>query len=144
MASGGVGLLIKKQFVTFIQSVKSWKDRILYIDLYLEGRIKIQVMVVYVPPTSSQNRSLRKETIKEIKKIIKESQHNNFKLILMGDFNSNHTEYYNHLIKGRSTSRWELLEFMEHNTLVDIHPSVDGISPATYEYRCVTTGTILC
>ena len=71
--TGGVGLFIKKDFVTYIQAVKSWKDTILCVDLYLEGRIKIRVMVVYVPPVSSQNRSLRKDTINEIKKIIKDS-----------------------------------------------------------------------
>src|ERR1700722_1631448 len=61
----------------------------------------------------------------------------------MGDFNSNHTDYYNHLKDGLSTSKWDLLEFMDANALVDIHPSMDGKAPSTYEKRCAKTGIIL-
>ena len=56
--SGGVGLLIKKELTTYIQSVKCWKDRILYIDIYLEGRIKLRILITYIPPTSLQNKAL--------------------------------------------------------------------------------------
>src|SRR3984957_19709280 len=142
-STGRVGLLVKQELTTYIQSVKCWKDRIIYIDIYLAGHIKLRVVVTYIPMTLQQNKSLRASTIQELKNIINISQNDNYKLIIMGDLNSNHTEYYNLLKDGRSTAKWGLLEYMDQNALVDIHPSSDGKAPSTWEKRCANTGSIL-
>ena len=43
-ASSGVGLIIKKDIVTFVQFVHGYKGREIYANLYLKGHFKLRIM----------------------------------------------------------------------------------------------------
>ncbi|PKY62369.1 hypothetical protein RhiirA4_488743, partial [Rhizophagus irregularis] len=51
-SSGGVSLFIHKSLATHVQFYESHSSRILSVDLYFKGNIKLRIFVVYIPPTN--------------------------------------------------------------------------------------------
>ncbi|GBB87391.1 hypothetical protein RclHR1_13860003 [Rhizophagus clarus] len=60
-SSGGVSLFIENSLASHVHNYTSLSSRLLSVDLYFKGNIKLRIFVVYIPPTSDQ--SLHDETI---------------------------------------------------------------------------------
>ncbi|GBB93742.1 hypothetical protein RclHR1_22230003 [Rhizophagus clarus] len=60
-SSGGVSLFIENSLASHVHTYTSLSSRLLSVDLYFKGNVKLRIFVVYIPPTSDQ--SLRDETI---------------------------------------------------------------------------------
>ncbi|GBB89011.1 hypothetical protein RclHR1_15640009 [Rhizophagus clarus] len=60
-SSGGVSLFIENSLAPHVHTYSSLSSRLLSVDLYFKGHVKLRIFVVYIPPTSDQ--SLRDKTI---------------------------------------------------------------------------------
>ena len=83
----GVALIIHNDIAKYIQKVISIKDRIIYCDLYFQGKNKIRIINCYIN-TDKNNRKEREDTYNNIIKIIKEVKSKKFKIIIMRDLNT--------------------------------------------------------
>src|SRR4051812_14588420 len=87
----GVGIVMDKHTAKFIQKVSGEKDyrgRLLYVDLYMKGHSKLRVIQTYIHANNIE----KQQTLilySKILEIIDQVQQNNFKIIIMGDFNIN-------------------------------------------------------
>ena len=87
----GVGIIMDKHTSKFVQKVsgeKDYKGRILYVDLYMKGHSKLRVIQTYIHANNIE----KQQTLilyEKILKIIDQAQQNDFKIIIMGDFNIN-------------------------------------------------------
>src|SRR5438132_7052364 len=101
----GVVLIFHKELTKHIQKVISVEDRIIYADLYFKGRNKIRIINIYMNASTNEKQK-RENTIKEIIKIIKEGLNEKFKIIIMGDFNSD-AEKIQERINTGSQIKWQ-------------------------------------
>ncbi|GBB92834.1 hypothetical protein RclHR1_20620005 [Rhizophagus clarus] len=60
-SSGGVSLFIKNSLASHVHTYTSYSSRLLSVDLYFKGNVKLRIFIVYIPPTSDQ--TLRDDTI---------------------------------------------------------------------------------
>src|SRR5271154_138119 len=81
----GVGILISKEYSKFIHKVKFFSGRVIYIDLFMQGRIKLRIIQVYINSNPADKVDIIK-LHKDISKIIGEAQKDHYKVIIMGDF----------------------------------------------------------
>src|SRR3954447_8122251 len=87
----GVSIVINKHTSKFVQKVsgeKDYKGRLLYVDLYMKGHSKLRVIQTYIHANNIE----KQQTLilyEKILKIIDQAQQNDFKIIIMGDFNIN-------------------------------------------------------
>ncbi|CAB4446324.1 unnamed protein product [Rhizophagus irregularis] len=91
-SSGGVSLFIHKSLATHVQFYESHSSRILSVDLYFKGNIKLRIFVVYIPPTNDL--VLRNEVIDHLISLISLATTQNFYHAICGDFNMNLDKYY--------------------------------------------------
>src|SRR5579871_1017736 len=89
----GVGILISKDYAKYVHTCKGFKGRVIYIDLFMKGRVKIRVIQIYLHATTSNNRKNIEEIYKYIYDLLDFSRKNNYKVILMGDFNIDYAKY---------------------------------------------------
>ncbi|GET51089.1 hypothetical protein GLOIN_2v1786555 [Rhizophagus irregularis DAOM 181602=DAOM 197198] len=61
LSSGGVSLLIENSLVSHVQDFKSHSSRLLSVDLYFKGNVKLRIFVIYIPPPAES--ILRTDTI---------------------------------------------------------------------------------
>ncbi|PKB97267.1 hypothetical protein RhiirA5_433445 [Rhizophagus irregularis] len=50
LSSGGVSLFIENSHASHIQDFKSHSSRLLSVDLYFKGNVKLRIFVIYIPP----------------------------------------------------------------------------------------------
>ncbi|CAB4421325.1 unnamed protein product [Rhizophagus irregularis] len=91
-SSGGVSLFIHKSLATHVQFYESHSSRILSVDLYFKGNIKLRIFVVYIFPTNDL--VLRNEVIDHLISLISLATIQNFYHAICGDFNMNLDKYY--------------------------------------------------
>ncbi|CAB4440625.1 unnamed protein product [Rhizophagus irregularis] len=91
-SSGGVSLFIHKSLATHVQFYESHSSRILSMDLYFKGNIKLRIFVVYIPPTNDM--VLRNEVIDHLISLVSLATTQNFYHAICGDFNMNLDKYY--------------------------------------------------
>ncbi|CAB4417842.1 unnamed protein product [Rhizophagus irregularis] len=91
-SSGGVSLFIHKSLATHVQFYESHSSRILSVDLYFKGNIKLRIFVVYIPPTNDM--VLRNEVIDHLISLISLATTQGFYHAICGDFNMNLDKYY--------------------------------------------------
>ena len=85
--SSGVGLILHHSVAKYVQSVKDYKGRVIHADLYLRGNTKLRIVQVYIQAHITDKAS-RRDIDNYIFKIIDQAQEKQFKIIIMGDFNS--------------------------------------------------------
>jgi exonuclease III len=84
--SGGVGLIVQRDWAKHIGKIIRWQGRILAIELIFKERRSIGIIQVYVPPQLNQE---RKEMIFEMRKILREWRRKQVMgIIVMGDMNT--------------------------------------------------------
>ncbi|GBB94923.1 hypothetical protein RclHR1_24400002 [Rhizophagus clarus] len=84
-SSGGVSLFIENSLASHVHTYSSLSSRLLSVDLYFKGHVKLRIFVVYIPPTSDQ--SLRDETIDLLISALLEAKRLGFHHAICGDFN---------------------------------------------------------
>ena len=89
----------------YIQLVKGYKGRVIFANIYLRGNIKLRIIQVYI-----QAHTLDKESRLDIDQYIynnlHQAQQNNFKVIIMGDFNVD-PDKLDHLILLNKKISWK-------------------------------------
>ncbi|GET60780.1 RNA-directed DNA polymerase from mobile element jockey-like [Rhizophagus irregularis DAOM 181602=DAOM 197198] len=61
LSSGGISLFIDNSFASHVQDFKSHSSRLLSVDLYFKGNVKLRIFVIYIPPPAES--VLRSDTI---------------------------------------------------------------------------------
>ncbi|PKY33908.1 hypothetical protein RhiirB3_453203 [Rhizophagus irregularis] len=91
-STGGVSLFIEKSFAFHVQDFVSHSSRILSVNLYFKGNIKLRIFVIYIPPISDSK--LRSETIDLSLQLLVHTKQQNFYHAICGDFNMHLDTYY--------------------------------------------------
>ncbi|GBB87861.1 hypothetical protein RclHR1_14350010 [Rhizophagus clarus] len=91
-SSGGVSLFIENSLASHVYTYTSLLSRLLSVDLYFKGNIKLRIFVVYIPPTSDQ--SLRDETIDLLILALSDAKRLGFHHAVCGDFNMHLDQFY--------------------------------------------------
>ncbi|EXX65127.1 hypothetical protein RirG_136250 [Rhizophagus irregularis DAOM 197198w] len=91
-SSGSVSLFIHNFLATHVQFYQSHSSRILSVDLFFKGNVKLRIFVVYISPTNDL--VLRYEVIDQLISLISQTFSQNFHHAICGDFNMNLEKYY--------------------------------------------------
>ncbi|GET55571.1 RNA-directed DNA polymerase from mobile element jockey-like [Rhizophagus irregularis DAOM 181602=DAOM 197198] len=91
-STGGVSLFIEKSLASHVQDFVSHSSRILSVDLYFKGNVKLRIFVIYIPPISDSK--LRSETIDLLLQLLVQTKQQNFYHAICGDFNMHLDTYY--------------------------------------------------
>ncbi|GET55575.1 ribonuclease H-like domain-containing protein [Rhizophagus irregularis DAOM 181602=DAOM 197198] len=91
-STGGVSLFIEKSLASHVQDFVSHSSRILSVDLYFKGNVKLRIFVIYIPPISDSK--LRSETIDLLLQLLVQTKQQNFYHAICGDFNMHLDAYY--------------------------------------------------
>src|ERR1043166_7616106 len=119
--AGGVSLVIASYISKYVQHIHRHKSRFIAIDLYLPAR-KIKVINVYCYQQVDYN-AKGKTFNKFVMDHIKQAEKDNFKVIILGDFNADPATYLDALVKGTTPrSYFSLVEFLYENNYIDQHP----------------------
>ena len=84
--SAGVGLVVHHNYAKYIQEVKGFKGRVLYMKLFLKGRQKIMIIQIYVH-ASDADKQAKSELYNYIFDLVSNAKRDGFRIIVMGDFN---------------------------------------------------------
>src|SRR5436190_1986727 len=119
--AGGVSLVIASYISKYVQRIHRHKSRFIAIDLYLPAR-KIKIINVYYYQPADYN-AKGKAFNKYVIDHIKQAEIDNFKVIVLGDFNADPATYLSALVKGTtSRSYFSLVEFLYESNYIDQHP----------------------
>src|SRR5690348_10470950 len=91
-SSRGVSLFIENSLASHVHTYTSLSSRLLSVDLYFKGNVKLRIFVVYIPPTSDQ--SLRDETIDLLILALSDAKRLGFHHAICGDFNMHLDQFY--------------------------------------------------
>ncbi|GBC08732.1 hypothetical protein RclHR1_08350002 [Rhizophagus clarus] len=91
-SSGGVSLFIENSLAPHVHTHTSHSSRLLSVDLYFKGNIKLRIFVVYIPPTSDQ--ALRDTTIDLLIQALSDTKRLGFHHTICGDFNMHLDQFY--------------------------------------------------
>ncbi|GBC05504.1 hypothetical protein RclHR1_06260010 [Rhizophagus clarus] len=91
-SSGGVSLLIENSLASHVHTYSSLSSRLLSVDLYFKGHVKLHIFVVYIPLTSDQ--SLRDETIDLLIRALSEAKRLGFHHAICGNFYMHLDQFY--------------------------------------------------
>ncbi|GBB94895.1 hypothetical protein RclHR1_24350003 [Rhizophagus clarus] len=91
-SSGGVSLFIENSLASHVHTYFSLSSRLLSVDLYFKGHVKLRIFVVYIPPTFDQ--SLRDETIDLLIRTLSDAKRLGFYYAVCGDFNMHLDQFY--------------------------------------------------
>ena len=98
--AGGVGLIIAPYISKYVQRIHRYHSRFIAIDLFLPGR-KLTVINIYNHQQDNYKTS-GKELFAYVKRFISNARKDNFKIIILGDFNLDPHNYYHIINKGLS------------------------------------------
>jgi exonuclease III len=102
----GVGLLIHNRYSKYVQSVRGYKGRVLRVNLFLRGCFKLCIILCYLP-SNHRDKSHRQEIDKYILETIRHHTANNYRIMLLGDFNAS-PEKLKHYTELNKRIPWEL------------------------------------
>src|SRR4051812_17126470 len=118
---GGVGLIVSSYISTYVQKIHCYHSRFIAIDLFLLAR-KLKVINIYCHQQNdfpSKGKTFNNYVINHIK----QAERDNFKVIIMGDFNADPHVYMQSLINGnRPHAYFSLIDFLHEHNYIDQHP----------------------
>src|SRR6266498_5491755 len=85
--SASVGLIVKKEYAKYVQEVNGYKGRVIYMKLYMQGRFKLMIIQVYIH-ANDQDKKDKLDVYRFIDDLLKSAKKDQFKVIIMGDFNA--------------------------------------------------------
>ncbi|GBC12172.2 RNA-directed DNA polymerase from mobile element jockey-like [Rhizophagus irregularis DAOM 181602=DAOM 197198] len=92
LSSGGVSLFIENSLASHVQDFKSHSSRLLSVDLYFKGNVKLRIFVIYIPPPAES--VLRTDTIDLLIQQLILTKQAGFHHAVCGDFNMHLDKYY--------------------------------------------------
>ncbi|PKB97659.1 hypothetical protein RhiirA5_404176 [Rhizophagus irregularis] len=92
LSSGGVSLFIENSLASHVQDFKSHSSRLLSVNLYFKGNVKLRVFVIYIPPPAES--ALRNDTIDLLIHQLTLTKQAGFYHAVCGDFNMHLDKYY--------------------------------------------------
>ncbi|GET64550.1 hypothetical protein GLOIN_2v1786555 [Rhizophagus irregularis DAOM 181602=DAOM 197198] len=92
LSSGGVSLFIENSLASHVQDFKSHSSRLLSVDLYFKGNVKLRIFVIYIPPPAES--VLRSDTIDLLIQQLTLTKQAGFYHAVCGDFNMHLDKYY--------------------------------------------------
>src|SRR5688572_4973478 len=131
-SGSGVGIIVSNEYAKYIHKVHAYKGRIIYIDLFMKGRIKIRIFQIYLPATSTGMRDYTTDLYKYIIDNTKDALRINTRVIIMGDFNINF-EKYDKYLKRNGYTHWQnkLFQHLQRLNMVDSIPLFHDVTPTT-------------
>jgi len=110
----GVGLLVNKYWAKYIQRINNKWDRYLTVDLFLSGKVKLKVIVIYAP-SNIQHLEEIKEFNKDILNILDCSKKEKFSVLIMGDFNADPDKLNDLLLDNKNPSiKYQLISSLKN------------------------------
>ncbi|GBB94060.1 hypothetical protein RclHR1_22850001 [Rhizophagus clarus] len=91
-SSRGVSLFIKSSLASHVHTYTSHSSRLLSVDLYFKGNVKLRIFVIYIPPISDQ--ALHDVTINLLIQALSEAKRLGFHHTICGDFNMHLDQFY--------------------------------------------------
>ncbi|HKQ21977.1 MAG TPA: endonuclease/exonuclease/phosphatase family protein, partial [Nitrososphaeraceae archaeon] len=126
----GVGIIISNTYAKYIQKVNSYKGRCIYIDLFMKGKVKLRIMQIYLPATTTNMRSYTSDIQQFIYENLKQAVATNTRIILMGDFNAKYEEFISEYRRNHTTRWWnKIFQFLHRLQLVDTIQLFHDINP---------------
>src|SRR3989440_5523418 len=127
-----VGIIIDNSYAKYIQKIEGYKGRMIYIDLFMKGRIKLRIIQVYLPASSTGLREYTLDLYNCIEKTIIEATKKRSRIILMGDFNIQYKTYIKYYrCNGNSHWRDSLFTKINNLQLIDTVALYHNITPTT-------------
>ncbi|PKK57107.1 hypothetical protein RhiirC2_798656, partial [Rhizophagus irregularis] len=111
-STGGVSLFIEKSLASHVQDFVSHSSRILSVDLYFKGNVKLRIFVIYIPPISDSK--LRSDTIDLLLQLLVQTRQSNFYHAICGDFNMHLDTYYPIYFNRPSTASQRAYRLLYH------------------------------
>ncbi|GET56225.1 Tbingi protein [Rhizophagus irregularis DAOM 181602=DAOM 197198] len=111
-STGGVSLFIEKSLASHVQDFVSHSSRILSVDVYFKGNIKLRIFVIYIPPVSDSK--LRSETIDLLLQLLVQTKQLNFYHAICSDFNMHLDTYYPIYFNRPSTASQRTYRLLHH------------------------------
>ncbi|EXX64472.1 hypothetical protein GLOIN_2v1786555 [Rhizophagus irregularis DAOM 181602=DAOM 197198] len=92
LSSGGVSLFIENPIASHVQDFKFHSSRLLSVDLYFKGNMKLRIFVVYISPPAES--AVRSDTIDLLIQQLVFTKQAGFYHAVCGDFNMHLDKYY--------------------------------------------------
>ncbi|GBC51583.1 RNA-directed DNA polymerase from mobile element jockey-like [Rhizophagus irregularis DAOM 181602=DAOM 197198] len=92
LSSGGISLFIENSFASHVQDFQSHSSRLLSVDLYFKGNVKLRIFVIYIPPPAES--VLRTDTIDLLIQQLTLTKQAGFYHAVCGNFNMHLDKYY--------------------------------------------------
>ena len=122
--AAGVGLLINKKWSRFITKSFLDNNRFIYIDLFLNGHVKLRVFSLYIhtSPSNPQDKHNRRILQKQLLHIIDDSIREHYHVIFMGDFNTDIDDFNRLLYSGKSSGwKFDFIKGLFQKNFLDLH-----------------------
>src|SRR5437016_3688954 len=131
-SSGGVGFIIAPFVSKYVQKIHRYHSRFIALDIFLPAK-KLKVINIY---NYQQGDFLRsgKAFAKYVSNHIDDAWKNNFKVIIIGDFNTDASLYFDSLIKGRTPPTFFTLTkyLIEHDFIDQYTLNSNNLEYATH------------
>ncbi|PKK61544.1 hypothetical protein RhiirC2_791659 [Rhizophagus irregularis] len=111
-STGGVSLFIEKSLASHVQDFVSHSSRILTVDFYFKGNVKLRIFVIYIPPISDSK--LRSNAIDLLLQLLVQTRQSNFYHAICGDFNMHLDTYYPIYFNRPSTASQRAYRLLYH------------------------------
>ncbi|GBB95648.1 hypothetical protein RclHR1_25870005 [Rhizophagus clarus] len=139
-SSGGVSLFVENSLASHVHTYTSLSSRLLSVDFYFKGNIKLRIFVVYILPTFDQ--ALRDATIDLLLQTLSEAKHLSFHHAICGDFNMHLNHFYPIFFNQPQISSkriHRLFNFLLSNGYVDFTPVNFSDSLSTFHRANIIT-----
>lgn len=130
-SSAGVGLILSPVLAKHVQKITSSKGRYIAADLFFPNRIKLRIIQIYSPATSD-TRIITPINNKLIA-FINQSLHNNFSIMIMGDFNSDPVNVHPIITSSRPCPiKHKIIHHLMSKNFIDIATLFSNNPPHTW------------
>ncbi len=109
-----------RKWSAYVQHTSLHNDRLIYVDLFFKGNIKVRFIVVYLhadPTTRHQRQILQSQIIS----LLHASQIDNYHTLIMDDFNANLDKFYNSISKHNKGSwNFSVFHYLQQHRFTDL------------------------
>src|SRR5437764_10770281 len=123
---------MKKHIAQHVQSIKGYKGRLIYADLFMKGWIKLRIIQIYVHASALKKTEIL-ELYEFIYNLMNDGIKNGFYLVLMGDFNADLIKYNNTYVQ-QSHVPWKFLltKYLNDTNYIETYSLFHDINAPTW------------
>ncbi|RIA84611.1 Endonuclease/exonuclease/phosphatase [Glomus cerebriforme] len=119
----GVGLLLSKEMDKYVHKHEAYKGRIIYVNLYMKGHIKLRIIQIYLHATTTGNHPDIEDIYNKLFFYIEDVLDKQFKIMLMGDFNLKYEKYIkDYKRKGHAHWKFDIFRRLDQLNFTDLIP----------------------